>query len=242
VNLFKHLRRINYYSARGPRRWWQLATDWWMILSLPCAIALSIVGNAKIETLSAEPLLTLRYGRTAEGAIRSWIERDPAAAWAIAQPLGTATIHTTQTERGWPLHTTSIAGPTTVKLTEFQTGSCTIIERPEPTGDAMIESFIATLDGERFGGVADAWLAGTLRSSGGVLPFIAQIALYWVVLFVTGIAFLQSGRGTIAAGRASKRRLIVKRLGRGVCPTCRYDLAGAAFPEYCPECGLRIWG
>lgn len=242
MSLLRRLKRINYYSARGVRTWWHRATDWWMMLSLPLAIALVFLADTKLQTESAEELLTLRYGRTGEGILQSWLERDPASAWAIAQPLGKATFFTTNTLRGWPLSTTAIAGPTTVKLLKFHDGQYSIIATPQRNSDELVESLLGTLENERLGGLGDAWVAGSVRHADRWLPFVAQIAIAWIALFLTGVACIHIQRGLLALSRTSKHHRTVKRLGKGICPRCRYSLSGATFPEYCPECGLKIWG
>lgn len=215
--------------------------DWWLILSLPCAVALAFVGDAIVETTSVEPLMTFRYGRTSEGVLRGWLEREPTAAWGITQPLGTATFYESATTRGWPLSTVAIKGPTTLKQTAFD-GSCEIRQAPLLRADPFNNAMLAALASERLTTVADRWQYGTLTRTHALGVFIAQSGIYWIALFAFGAACIQTIRGSIAVARHTIRRRTIKRLAKGFCPRCHYNLAGATFPEYCPECGLKIWG
>ena len=237
------LKRINYYSASKGRSPWKRSADWWLILSLPVAIAITIAVNDIVKQSTADLLIRIRLGQDSTVApMRGWVERERDEPWAIGIPLGTATVFATQETFGWPLATTETHGPTTVKYTDFNS-NCTIMESPLPEQSRDLTNAIAmALDQERMEPIAAAWIDGTTRTSTYALTFLAQGAIYWVTLFVLGLLLLQALRLVVGGIRHQRRRLIVRRLGRGLCPGCRYDLSGSKFPEYCPECGQRIWG
>ena len=239
----RQLKRINYYSASSGRSVWQRAADWWLFISLPFALATAFLVNAYVQKESATLLMTIRLGKdNLRAPIQSWVEREPTAPWAIGLPLGRGAIFTTRTSAGWPLATTQTDGPTTVKYTDFQ-GNCTVLEAPLPeTWRATEEAIVQALDAERMAPLATAWTNGTTKTSTYTVRYIAQTAIYWVTLFLIGVAALVVLRIVMAWVRIQRHRLVVRRLGRGVCPSCRYDLSGTEFPEYCPECGKRIWG
>lgn len=239
----RSLKRIKYYSAKGTRSGWQSAADWWLILSFPIAVGATFAVDDLVESFSAEPQIRIRLGQDSSSApIRGWVEHEINETWPIGVPLGTATLFTTRETKGWPLATTEIEGPWTVKFTDFQ-GNCTIFEAPLPMESQETTDAIAlVLDKERMAVVANQWIDGTTKTKQFTLTFIAQGAIYWGALFVLGVIGLQVLRLIAASIRHQRRRLIIRRLGRGICPECRYDLSGTKFPDYCPECGQRIWG
>ena len=223
----RHLKRINYYSASSGSSPWKRAADWWLLLSLPLAIAATFLVDAHVHRESATALITIRVGQERLNApIVGWIEREQDEPWAIGVPLGRGTIFTTRHSSGWPLATTEQDGPTTVKYTDFQ-GNCTILEAPLPESWHPTEAAIAqALEAERMAGVASAWMDGTTRTTSHTARFLAQAAINWVTLFVLGLAAMGICRLIVAWIRIQRHRLVVRRLGRGVCPGCRYDLSG----------------
>ena len=241
--LNRSLKRIRYHSASRDQRWWQRASDWWvglsLILSLPAMLALD--AQVRRETLVPREF-EVRLGRVgADQPLYGMVEKNVDGPWPINVPVGKARVSDTRNAGGWPLETSRIDGPPHIRVDFFDGRSIELIAPLPLDEQPLTDAITAALEEDELAGLARAWREGSRESYRSYMTMLAQLVLLWVILFASGIMLIQLSRAGIAIFRNRRHQRTVNRLRKGVCPSCRYDLAGDAFPDRCPECGQRIW-
>ena len=157
--------------------------------------------------------------------VRSFFVRDEIV-WA--QPGGSLVLINTREERvavtvvgpGWPERRD-------VHWTRFWAGEQRPIER------ALWPMKAVRIDGWPLGVLVYRGWGWFTRGHGGDGPTypITVVGLRWDVLVLL-FALLPAARAVVALRRRIRRR---RRLVRGLCPECGYDLRASS--ERCPECG-----
>ena len=241
--LNRSLKRIRYHSASRDQRWWRRASDWWVGLSLILSLPTMLVLDAQVRRETFIPLeFEVRLGRfSVDQPLYGMVERNVDGPWPINVPVAAARVSDTRNAGGWPLETSRIDGPPHIKVDFFDGRSMELIA-PLPLDEQPLTDAISTaLRDAELVDLAQAWREGQREYSRSYMTMLAQLVLLWVILFAAGIVFIQFSRGAIALFRNQRHQRTVKRLRKGVCPSCRYNLAGDTFPDRCPECGQRIW-
>ena len=197
--------------------------------------------------LAGADVCTVRLGKTSQNApLEGWIERDKDDPWAIAIPFGWVSIYTVELNYGWPLATGSKGQSYAFRLNTFDPEDN--LDFPILTRDrysekpVVIDAVISALRAERLNTVADEWLSNTEHNPTFVVAMFAQTILYWMVLFVLGLAALYIFKVLLRVLKGWEKNRTIKRIRAGFCPRCKYNLGDKQFPERCPECGQRIWG
>ena len=241
--LNRWLKKIRYHSASRDQRWWRRASDSWVGLSLILALPTMLVLDAQVRRETFIPReFEVRLGRlSVDQPLYGMVERNVDGPWPINVPLAAARVSDVRNVGGWPLETSRIDGPPHIKVDFFDGRSIELIA-PLPSDEQPLTDAIATaLQEGELPDLARAWREGQRESSRSYVTMLAQVVLLWVILFATGIVLIQLSRGVIFLFRSRRHQRTVNRLRKGVCPSCRYNLAGDTFPDRCPECGQRIW-
>lgn len=241
--LNRSLKQIRYHSASRDERWWRRAGDWWvgisLILSLPTMLLLD--GQIRRETLIPRAF-EVRLGRYGvDQPLYGMVEKNVDGPWPINVPVGTARVSDMRNTGGWPLETSRIDGPPHIKVDFFDGRSIELIAPLSPDEQPLIDAITAALQDAELVELAGAWTEGQREYSRAYMTMLAQLVLWWAILYAVGIMLIQLIRGALAVFRNRRRKRTVNRLRKGVCPSCRYDLGGELFPARCPECGQRIW-
>ena len=245
--LQRWLKRIRYNSAHNQRTPWQKAGDWWLLIALPCAFGVMLIGNQYPVKLTREAICTIRLGKVEQNApLEAWMERDKDDPWAIGIPFGSVNVYTLELNYGWPLSTGSINKNYGFRLSTFNPDDNLKFPVLSPERYSqhplVIDAVISTLRAERLGEVADEWLNDTKRNPTFMVAMFAQTILYWMVLFPLGLVALKVFKLFLRLVNRWKKKRTIKRIRSGLCPRCKYNLGDQQFPERCPECGQRIWG
>ena len=168
--LQRWLKRIRYNSAHNQRTPWQKAGDWWLLIALPCAFGVMLIGNHYPVKLTREAICTIRLGKVEQNApLEAWIERDKDDPWAIGIPFGSVNVYTLELNYGWPLSTGSINKNYGFRLSTFNPDDN--LKFPILTPDRysqhplVIDAVISALRAERLGEVAFAFVVADSNAS-----------------------------------------------------------------------------
>ncbi len=252
------LRRIERESATRKGGRWTRATEWALILSFPLGIVLAFTLDEVGRLENREVVAVLRIGRSDRRspiqAREIPLDARGSTVWRDAIPLAEVVVERVTMRFGWPFpgrteHPPPVAIALPVQSPDRRVDladAAAIADLLAITGsdlDGAREAVLAVLEqGRRHQELVAEMRAGVTRHQRHWPSTIALVGILWLLIFVSSTAAIRSMQGWVWLVTRHRRRRTIKRLSRGFCPDCRYDLRAERFPKRCPECGRRIWG
>ena len=252
------LRGIERHSAARTGGVWARATEWALILSLPIGVGLAIGLDELGTSEDAEIVAVVRLGRQDRAApidAKSIpIEERGSSVWRDAIPLAEVQVLRRTIRYGWPFPGRAEIPPPAAVALPVQapdrrvdlTDEAAIADLQAVTGSDLTGGFEAVLavleTGRRHEALVAAMRADATEHRRFWPSTIALFGILWLFVFIAAAAAIRVTQFATWIAARFRRRRIIRRLGRGLCPDCRYDLRAERFPKRCPECGRRIWG
>lgn len=252
------LRRIERESATRKGGPWTRATEWALILALPIAGVLAFALDELGDVEEREVIAVLRVGRRDRGAPITArvipIEERGSTVWSETVPLAEVTIEQVTRRYGWPFPgRTERPAPMAIALPVLAadrridlTDDDAIEDLRRSTGSDLngaLDVVLTTLEpGQRHRSVVAAMRSGGVEHLRHWPSTLALVGILWLLVFLTATLGIRMTQAAFWIASRLRRRRIIRRLSKGLCPDCRYDLRAERFPKRCPECGRRIWG
>lgn len=243
--LRQEIRLIRYYSASRERTAWTRAAEGALVAALVMAVPATLL----CEALIARTVLTdqvqgvIVRGDDDDDSFTALVQREPGTAWwPPGEPYGEFFIEVAQVHRGWPFTTSITHEPARLDLNVFaEQGMRKDAQLPAgaPLRMAIEEALVEGGRQEKVQATSPA-TPPAQPPHRAWLGSIVGTAMWWMILtFISFIAIRLMQFATMVA-QAQRATVIAKRLARGRCPSCGYDLRGLEFNERCPECGTFL--
>jgi hypothetical protein len=252
------LRRIERESATRKGGPWTRATEWALILSLPIGGVLAFTLDELGDVEEREVVAAVRLGRAARDAPINArtipLDDRGSTVWRDAIPLAEVWIERVTRRYGWPFpgrteHPPPVAIALPVQAPDRRidlTDAMAIEDLRSRTGSDLrggLDAVTASLDvGHRYRELVAEIRSGRSEHQRHWVSTLALVGIMWLLVFSSATIAIRSTQGVIWITARLRRRRIIRRLSKGLCPDCRYDLRAERFPKRCPECGRRIWG
>ena len=228
------LRDIDYHSARRQRSRWSVASDLWLLASLPAAVGIAALLAGSVHFDATTTLLVGSMTRGIDGRLSAVFTKPGESASAAGTFVGGVEVRQRVESRGWPL---------AMWVQEHQPE--VLVSDGVTTKALSLSGFDDTVSAVRVGlrlkhpSVAQQCSAPSVRQVRyGALTTI--IAITWIALIPLGLIVIQLmrfGAGVINATAESRKSM---RRARGLCPHCGYETRGLEFAPACPECGQLL--
>ncbi len=251
------LRRIERESATRKGGPWTRATEWALILALPIGGLLAFTLDEIGDVEEREVVAAVRIGRSARTApidARSIpLEDRGSTVWRDAIPLAEVWVERVTRRYGWPFPGRTERPPPIATALPVQApdrridlaDEAAIDDLQAVTGSDLhgaLDAVLAVLEnGQRHRELVAEIRSGRVESQRHWPSTLALVGILWLLVFAAATVAIRSTQAAFWFTARVRRRIVIRRLSQGRCPTCRYDLRAERFPKRCPECGLRIW-
>ncbi|MEM7228558.1 MAG: hypothetical protein AAF432_07055 [Planctomycetota bacterium] len=250
MNLIRRIRRswrrIEYYSARKQQTVWTRASDVAFVLSLllalPCTILTQSIIVRDVEQIAVQGAIESLVD-TGEIIARLTEEDRNVSASLTGRSVGTFFVRATDECAGWPFAMRIRPQAATLDLDLFASPQRQIdvtLPEDDPMHEAIAAEVLVRSDSE----LALRWHARTsperLRTQRVLRSWVANTFIWWVMLVFATAVVVRIARVIVLVFESSRAAIWSKRLKRGACVECGYDLRGLEFNERCPECGSLL--
>jgi hypothetical protein len=239
--IHRQLKLIRYYSAARPQTAWAKALEWALVLALLLAAPAMLLSELAVTRTAVTMQVQGQIVRGEDGAFLAVVQESPTNAWwPVGAPYGEFFIELAEIDRGWPFTSSFVRQPARLDLNLFaEQGMRKDVQlRADSPLRAAIEKALSQPEHRRtLEATSDR---STYPARRYWLGSIVGAVIWWMILSFASfilIRFVQFGTMVVLARRAEVK---ARRIARGRCPVCGYDMRGLEFNERCPECGSLV--